>query len=165
MFLLQSKGKAICGCWLTQLSWASASEAKLTNLSPVWIGEESAFNTRDEGVNPGSGDPLEKEMATHSRILAWKIPWTLEPGGLHGIAKSWTQLSDQAHMPMNWWKKAITFLSLLMYVPCLSCVVPDSYQNSYQSRSPPAPTFFLFWRDNPSDNPVITLTLVPQRTR
>ena len=27
-------------------------------------------------------DPLEKEMATHSRILAWKIPWTEEPGGL-----------------------------------------------------------------------------------
>ena len=27
-------------------------------------------------------DPLEKEMATHSRILAWKIPWTEKPGGL-----------------------------------------------------------------------------------
>jgi len=27
-------------------------------------------------------DPLEKEMATHSSILAWKIPWTEEPGGL-----------------------------------------------------------------------------------
>ena len=30
----------------------------------------------------GWEDPLEKEMATHSRILAWKIPWTEEPGGL-----------------------------------------------------------------------------------
>ena len=27
-------------------------------------------------------DPLEKEMATHSSILAWRIPWTVEPGGL-----------------------------------------------------------------------------------
>ena len=27
-------------------------------------------------------DPLEKEMAIHSRILAWRIPWTEEPGGL-----------------------------------------------------------------------------------
>ena len=27
-------------------------------------------------------DPLEKEMATHSRILAWEMPWTEEPGGL-----------------------------------------------------------------------------------
>ena len=30
-------------------------------------------------------DPLEKEMATHSRILAWEIPWTEEPGGLQSI--------------------------------------------------------------------------------
>ena len=30
----------------------------------------------------GLEDPLEKEMATHSNILAWKIPWTEEPGGL-----------------------------------------------------------------------------------
>ena len=59
---------------------------------------------------------LEKEMATHSSILAWEIPWTEEPGGLqshssilaweipwteepgraivHRVAKSWTQLSD-----------------------------------------------------------------------
>ena len=30
---------------------------------------------------PGWKDPLEEEMATHSSILAWKIPWTEEPGG------------------------------------------------------------------------------------
>ena len=30
----------------------------------------------------GQGDPLEKGMATHSSILAWRIPWTEEPGGL-----------------------------------------------------------------------------------
>ena len=29
----------------------------------------------------GAEDPLEKEMATHSSILAWRIPWTEEPGG------------------------------------------------------------------------------------
>ena len=29
----------------------------------------------------GWGDPLEEEMATHSNILAWKIPWTVDPGG------------------------------------------------------------------------------------
>ena len=42
-------------------------------------------------------DPLEKEMATHSTTLAWKIPWMEEPGRLHtvhGVAKSWTRLSD-----------------------------------------------------------------------
>ena len=33
----------------------------------------------------GQEDPLEKEMATHSSILAWRIPWTEEPGGLQSI--------------------------------------------------------------------------------
>ena len=33
----------------------------------------------------GWEDPLEEEMATHSRILAWKIPWTEEPGGLQSM--------------------------------------------------------------------------------
>ena len=34
---------------------------------------------------PGWEDPLEKEMATHSSILAWKISWTEEPGGLQSM--------------------------------------------------------------------------------
>ena len=33
----------------------------------------------------GWEDPLEKERATHSRILAWRIPWTGEPGGLKSV--------------------------------------------------------------------------------
>ena len=33
------------------------------------------------------GDPLEEEVATHSSILAWKIPRTKKPGGLHGAAE------------------------------------------------------------------------------
>ena len=33
----------------------------------------------------GGEDPLEKEMATHSSILAWSIPWTEEPGGLQAM--------------------------------------------------------------------------------
>ena len=35
----------------------------------------------------GWQDPLEKEMATHSSILAWRIPWTEEAGGLQSIGK------------------------------------------------------------------------------
>ena len=37
------------------------------------------------GLILGQEDPLEKEMATHSRILAWKLPWTDEPGGLQSM--------------------------------------------------------------------------------
>ena len=43
----------------------------------------------------GWEDPLEKEMATHSSILVWEIPWIQEPGGLvPGVTKSQTQISD-----------------------------------------------------------------------
>ena len=43
----------------------------------------------------GWEDPLEKEMATHSSTLAWKIPWTEEPGKLQSMgSQSWTRLSD-----------------------------------------------------------------------
>ena len=40
----------------------------------------------------GQEEPLEKEMATPYTILAWRIPWTEEPGGatVHGVAKSWS---------------------------------------------------------------------------
>ena len=42
----------------------------------------------------GQEDPLEEEMTTPSSILAWRIPWTEEPGYSPGVARSWTQLSD-----------------------------------------------------------------------
>ena len=44
--------------------------------------KESAYSVGDPVQSLGQEDPLEKEMATHSSILAWKIPWTEEPGGL-----------------------------------------------------------------------------------
>ena len=48
------------------------------------------------GSIPGQEDLLEKEMAIHSSILAWEIPWTEEPGGLQsmGLQKSQTLPSD-----------------------------------------------------------------------
>ena len=43
----------------------------------------------------GWEDPLEEGMTTHSSILAWRIPWSEEPGGLQSMgAQSWIQLSD-----------------------------------------------------------------------
>ena len=48
-----------------------------------------------QGQSLGQEDPLEKEMATHSSTLAWKIPWMEEPGGLQSMGlQSRTQLSD-----------------------------------------------------------------------
>ena len=51
-------------------------------------GKEPAFSAgdiRDVGSIPGSERSLEKGMAIHSSILAWRIPWTEEPGGLQSI--------------------------------------------------------------------------------
>ena len=53
-------------------------------------------NAGDTGLILGLGKSPEEETATHSSILAWKIPWTEEPGRLHTVhevTKSWTQLS------------------------------------------------------------------------
>ena len=48
---------------------------------------------RETQVPPlGREEPLEKGMATHSSILAWRILWTEEPGAIvHGVAKSWSE--------------------------------------------------------------------------
>ena len=45
----------------------------------------------------GQEDPLEEDTATHSSILAWKIPWTWAT--VHGVTKSWTQLNT--HTPLE----------------------------------------------------------------
>ena len=45
----------------------------------------SAGDIRDKGLIPGREDPLEKGMAVHSSVLAWRIPWTEEPGGLQSM--------------------------------------------------------------------------------
>ena len=67
---------------------------------------------QETGVLPlGQKDPLEKEMASHSSILAWGIPWTQEPGRLQsmGVTKSWTRLSDYVLMRAH----AITLKTLV----------------------------------------------------
>ena len=48
-------------------------------------GKESACVAGDLGSIPGSGDMLERVMAVHSSIPAWRIAWTEEPGGLQPI--------------------------------------------------------------------------------
>ena len=53
--------------------------------------KESACNAGDPGSTPGWRRSLEKEMATHTSILAWRTPWTEEPGGLQSMGlQSWS---------------------------------------------------------------------------
>ena len=48
----------------------------------------------------GWEDPLEKGMATHSSVLAWRIPWTEEPGGLYD---SWGHKKSDVTEWLAWW--------------------------------------------------------------
>ena len=65
----------------------------------------------------GQEDPLEQEMVTHSSTLAWKIPWTEEPGWatVHGVTKSGTQLSTHA-------KQKHQFEQRVLCMPLVACV-------------------------------------------
>ena len=62
----------------------------------------------------GWEDPLEKEMATHSSVLAWRIPWTKEPGGLQSMG---LQESDTTY-PLNF-QESIQF----RYLPGFSLLL------------------------------------------
>ena len=66
----------------------------------------SAGDLRDTGSIPGSEDPLEKKMATYSSILAWRIPWTEEPGRLPSIGSlrvehDWSDFICTYHKNIN----------------------------------------------------------------
>ena len=71
-------------------SWVIFKNWCIIALGLPWLlsCKESSCNAGDVGWE----DPLEKGMATHSSVLAWKIPWTEEPGGLQvkGITQSQT---------------------------------------------------------------------------
>ena len=68
------------------LLWASLLAQMVKNLPAMW---ETQVQSLDQE------DPLEKGMATDSSILAWRIPWTEEPGGLLSVGlQSRTQLSE-----------------------------------------------------------------------
>ena len=58
------------------LLWASVMAQMVKKLPAVW-------ETLVQSL--GQEDPLEEEMVTHSRILAWRIPWTEEPGELQSM--------------------------------------------------------------------------------
>ena len=69
--------KSIDEQWfLTQYIWASLVAQRLKHLPPMW---ETWVRSL------GREDPLEKEMVTHSSILAWRIPWTEKAGRLQSM--------------------------------------------------------------------------------
>ena len=69
-FLLLTNPLKLKGCWL----YPGGSD-----------GKACAYNVGRPRFSSGWEDPLEKEMATHSSTLAWKIPWTEEPDRLQSM--------------------------------------------------------------------------------
>ena len=59
------------------------------------FGKESACSAGDLDSIPGLEHPLEKEMATHSSILVWKIPWTQEPGRLQSVGSQESDTTER----------------------------------------------------------------------
>jgi len=66
---------------MTAFSFPHKSRASLVALTVKCLPAMRETWVRSQGWK----DPLEKEMATHSSTLAWKIPWTEEPGGLQSM--------------------------------------------------------------------------------
>ena len=92
-----------------EVNWSKGSKKERDNIG-VWIDWASqavllvqyppanAGDVRDAGPSPGSEDPLEEGMETHSSILAWRIQWTEGPGGLQStgsqrIRHDWSDLA------------------------------------------------------------------------
>ena len=65
----------------------------------------------------GQEDPLEKEMSTHSSIVAWRIPWTEELGGLQSTGQKELDVTERLHFPFTYLLKIrcafIQFIQLL----------------------------------------------------
>ena len=121
--------------FITPMAWRAQAFGKVCFLrsSPLlewgggsgfpggWDSKEYACNAGDTGSILGWEDPLEKGMATHSSILAWRIPWTEEPDSMdmsltkirkmakdgkawhtavHGVTQSWTWLNYCTTTPL-----------------------------------------------------------------
>ena len=97
------------GCFIHSAFYRKGNTAKEGRTIPLALVEQRASLVAQLVKNQpamqetqvrslGQEDPLEREMATHSSILAWEIPWTEEPGGLQSWGRNWTRLSMCTHI-------------------------------------------------------------------
>ena len=85
---MRSSKEEIESSLLVLFSWASLVVQRLKHLPAMW--ETWVRSLAQE-------DPLEKEMATHSSILAWRIPWMEELGGLQSKSRKELDTTEQLH--------------------------------------------------------------------
>ena len=104
---------------------------------PYSDAKESACCAGDLGSSRGREDPLEKEMATHCSILAWRIPWTEEPGWLPSMCGEELDMAERLALSLFTFKPTallplpvspspthLPLFSLLLCPPLKVCSLP-----------------------------------------
>ena len=102
-------------------------EKRAPQVAPAVMNPTANAGDRRDGVwSLGWEDPLEEGMATHSSVLAWRIPWTEEPGRLQSMrSQSWTWLKQHStHQWKESQKQVLTVKCFRQNVPRNSRVLP-----------------------------------------
>ena len=82
--MAKSSGFKVRDTWLKMLTW----KRRTNRVMRILLRNNSGF---------GEGICFEKEMATHSSILAWRIPWTEEFGGLQSMGRKESDMTERLH--------------------------------------------------------------------
>ena len=97
----------------------------------------NAGNTRGVGLDPGWEDPLELQKATHSSILAWKIPWTEEPCRLQSTESQRVGYNEHTRLGMQERKTSPSLVGLkLSTTYCLHFPLSTSCLSCYDKEPP-----------------------------
>ena len=119
LFQLDSKPYIYVACYLTALGFPDGSDGKeLPAMQDTWV------------RSLGQEDPLKKGMATHSSILAWRIPWTEEPGRLQSVGRRELDMTER--------------LSIVHSTSYDSRVLEVELKYSFISEDPFVPQFLIF---------------------
>ena len=117
-----------CKCWKSKAgseTWTKLPHHRSSLVAQVVKNLPAVQETRIRSL--GQKDPLEKGMATHSNILAWRIPWTEEPGGLqsmglHRVRHNWVS-DTHTHAHAHTHARAHTHTSALLELQLVQLTV------------------------------------------
>ena len=104
-----SRGSSQPRDW-TQVSFILSIMSQIIGAFSTWLGASLVAQTvknlpamqKTQVWSLGQEDPLEKEMAPHSSILAWRIPWTEKPGGLQSMGLQRVGQTERLTLSLSW---------------------------------------------------------------
>ena len=114
--MLYPSGLCVSLCVMLRWPWSlwpnSIFPTQKAGLPGVSGGQESTCNAGGLGSIPGLERSLEKEMATHSSILAWESPWTEEPGGLQSTGHKESHTPEWLNTAQKDWGRCLCPIGL-----------------------------------------------------